>query len=225
MSRRYAGLGPSRVRTRIPSTRRLGQYIYISMCRFANFYACVCDNNFFSLVASRFSWRYPSASTWSFLDAAMNLRPPFVIVSAHTSAFNAAPFQSLVMPNARMSPHKQSVHSYLLSTPSSPHCTLKVSEHEPLWQPPAAHSDERLRQQQSSRAQRCINALAPGCPKGTVVRGLPMVWSLALCPDDAKQDSVVYGAEFGVVLLAEGPRTASIQRASVASAFTIRFLG
>ena len=38
-----------------------------------------------------------------------------------------------------------------------------------------------------------------------------MIWSLALRPDDAKQDSVVYGAEFGVVFLAEGPRTASIQ--------------
>ena len=38
-----------------------------------------------------------------------------------------------------------------------------------------------------------------------------MVWSLALRPDDAKQDPVVYGAKFGVVLLAEGPRTASIQ--------------
>ena len=38
-----------------------------------------------------------------------------------------------------------------------------------------------------------------------------MVWSLALRPDDAKQDPVVYGGEFGVVLLAEGPRTASIQ--------------
>ena len=38
-----------------------------------------------------------------------------------------------------------------------------------------------------------------------------MVWSLALCPDDAKQDLVVYGTEFGVVVLAEGPRTASIQ--------------
>ena len=38
-----------------------------------------------------------------------------------------------------------------------------------------------------------------------------MVWSLALCPDNAKQDPVVYGAEFGVVLLAKGPRTASIQ--------------
>ena len=38
-----------------------------------------------------------------------------------------------------------------------------------------------------------------------------MVWSLALCPDDTKQDPVVYGAEFGVVFLAKGPRTASIQ--------------
>ena len=51
-----------------------------------------------------------------------------------------------------------------------------------------------------------------------------VVWSLALCPDDAKQDPVVYGAEFGVVFLAKGPRTASIQRASIASAFTIRVL-
>ena len=38
-----------------------------------------------------------------------------------------------------------------------------------------------------------------------------MVWHLALCPDNAKQDPVVYGAGFGVVFLAEGPRTASIQ--------------
>ena len=39
-----------------------------------------------------------------------------------------------------------------------------------------------------------------------------MVWSLALCPDDTKQDSVVYGAEFGVVFLAKVPGTASIQK-------------
>ena len=37
-----------------------------------------------------------------------------------------------------------------------------------------------------------------------------MVWSLALCPDDTKQDSLVYGAEFGVVFMA-GPRTVSVQ--------------
>ena len=38
-----------------------------------------------------------------------------------------------------------------------------------------------------------------------------MVWSLTLCPEDTKQDPVVYGAEFSVVFLAKGPRTASIQ--------------
>ena len=38
-----------------------------------------------------------------------------------------------------------------------------------------------------------------------------MIWSLALRPDDTKQDPVVYGEEFGVVFLAEGLRTASIQ--------------
>ena len=39
-----------------------------------------------------------------------------------------------------------------------------------------------------------------------------MVWFLALRPDNAKQDSVVYGTKFGVVFLAEGSRTASIQK-------------
>ena len=39
-----------------------------------------------------------------------------------------------------------------------------------------------------------------------------MVWSLALRTDDAKQNPVVYGTKFGVVFLAEGLRTASIQK-------------
>ena len=39
-----------------------------------------------------------------------------------------------------------------------------------------------------------------------------MVWSLELCPDDAKQDPVVYGAEFGVVFLVEGLRIVFIQK-------------
>ena len=38
-----------------------------------------------------------------------------------------------------------------------------------------------------------------------------MVWSLALFPDDTTQDSVMYGAVFGVVFLAKYPRTVSIQ--------------
>ena len=31
-------------------------------------------------------------------------------------------------------------------------------------------------------------------------------------PDDAEQDQVVCGAEFGVAFMAKGPRTASIQK-------------
>ena len=56
--------------------------------------------------------------------------------------------------------------------------TLKVSEHDSLWPPPAAHSDERPRPQKSFRAQRCLNALTPGYLEGTVVRGHPIVWLL-----------------------------------------------
>ena len=100
---------------------------------------------------------------------------------------------------------------FLLPTPSSPYCTLKVSENDSLRQPPAAHSEGRPRPQSFSRSQLRLNALTPGYLKGTVVRSHPMVWSLALCPDDTNQDLVGYGAEFGVVFLAKGPRTASIQ--------------
>ena len=165
-----------------------------------------------------------ATSTSYFLLAAMNLRPPSATVSTHTSAFNAVAFQSPAMPNARMSLCTQSVHYF--SFPLRPLRTApsKVANHDSLWQPPAAHSDERPRPQKSSRAQRCLNDLAPSYLKGMVVRGRPMVWSLVLCPDDAKQDPVVYGAEFGVVFLAEGPRTASIKMASIVSAFTIRVL-
>ena len=139
----------------------------------------------------------------------MNLRPPSVTVSTHTSVFNAVAFQSPAMPNAALDAVGP---LFLLPTPSSPYCTLKVSENDSLRQQPTAHSEERPRQQKSSRLQRRLNALTPGYLKGTVVRSHPMVWSLALCPDYTKQDSVVYGAEFGVVFLAKGPRTASIQK-------------
>ena len=37
-----------------------------------------------------------------------------------------------------------------------------------------------------------------------------MVCSLALCPDDAKQGPVVYGAEVEVVFLAMDPSTISL---------------
>ena len=118
--RRYAGLGPSSVRTRIPSTPRLG-----NGCHFAKFYAAsVCDNNFPSLVAFLFSWRRLAASSSFFLHATMNIRPTSVTASTHTSAFNAIAFQSPVMPNARMS----------LCTSSHPHplrtAPSKVSDYD-----------------------------------------------------------------------------------------------
>ena len=164
----------------------------------------MCDCNFPSLVASLFSWRCLAASSSSCLHAPMNLRPPFVTASTQTSAFTAIVSQSPVMPNARMSLCTQSVHSFSFPPRPSTHCALKVSEHDSLWQPPAAHSEERSRPQKSSRGQRCLNALAPGNLKGTVVRGHPVVWSLALRSDDAKQGPVMYGTKFSVVFLAEG---------------------
>ena len=42
----------------------------------------------------------------------MDLRPPSVTVSTHTSAFKAVAFQSPAMPNARMSLWTQSVYSF-----------------------------------------------------------------------------------------------------------------
>ena len=187
----------------------------------------MCDNTFPSLVASLFSWRCLAASTSYFLHAAMNLRPPSVTVSTHTSAFNFVAFQSPAMPNARMSLCTQSIHSFsfpprpLRTAPSRFPNTIRLGSRPP----PAAHSEERPRPQKSSRSQRRLNSLTPGYLKGTVVRSHPMVWSsLALCPDYTKPDSVVYGAEFGVVFLAKSPRTASMQEASVASTLTIRVL-
>ena len=74
---------------RIPSARRLGQLVL-----FRRFYAFVYDNNFpsHSIVASLFSWRCLAASTSCFLHAAINLRPPFLTVSTHTSASDAVAF-------------------------------------------------------------------------------------------------------------------------------------
>ena len=68
----------------------------------SQFYTPVCDNKVPSLVASLFSWRCLAASTSSFLHAAINLRPPSVTVSTHTSAFKAVAFQSPAMPNVQV---------------------------------------------------------------------------------------------------------------------------
>ena len=119
----------------------------------------------------------------------MNLCPPSVTVSTHTSASNAAAFQFHTMPNTQMLLCTQSIHSFsflprpLCTAPSRFPNTIRF-----VWRSPCP-------QKKSSRAQRCLNALTPGYLEGTVVRGHPVIWSLALCPDDAEQDPVVYGAE------------------------------
>ena len=135
--RRYAGLGRSRVRTRIPSARRLliGQWMWFRKILHS---PPVCDNKFPSLVASLFSWRCLAASTSSFLHAAMNLRPPSVTVSTHTSAFKAVAFQCPAMPNVRMSLWTQSVHSFsfpprpLRTAPSRFPKTIRFGSRPPL---------------------------------------------------------------------------------------------
>ena len=175
---------------RIPSACRLGQLVPLRRS-----YASVYDKNFPSLVTSLFSWLFLAVSTSYFLHAAINFRPPSVTVSTHTSPSNAIAFQSPAMPNARTSLCTQSVHSFFFPPRPLRTAPSKISEYDSLWRPPAAHLDERPRPQKSSRSQHCLNTLTPGYLKGTVVRSHPIVWSLALCPDDAKQDPVVYGAE------------------------------
>ena len=140
----------------------------------------------------------------------MNPRPPSVTVSTHTSALKPSLSSP---PLCQTTGYRFGRNRSTLSLSHSVLSVLqlKVSENDSLRQPPAAHSEERPRPQKSSRLQRRLNALTPGYLKGTVVRSHPMVWSLALCPDYTKQDSVVYGAKFGVVFLSKGPRTASIQ--------------
>ena len=214
MSRRYAsrryvgGLGPSRIRTRIPTTRQLGQWVSLRKTLRFRVRLQLSQSRCLSLLLAM------SGRVCLFLPPRGHEPPPTLHDRLNT--------------NLSLYRHRFPIPRYakrpdvalytvgplfLLPTPSSStHCALKVSEHDSLWQPPAAHSEERSRPQKSSRAQRCLNALAPSYLKGTVVRGHSVVWSLALRSYDAKQDSVVYGTKFGVVFLAEGPRTASIQK-------------
>ena len=206
-SRRYAGgLGPSRIRTRIPTTRQLGQWVSLRKTLRFRVRLQLSQSRCLSLLLAM------SSRVFLFFPPRGHEPPPTLRdrlnpnLSLYRHRFPIA--RNVKRPDVAL----YAVGPlFLLPTPSSTHCALKVSEHDSLWQPPAAHSEERSRPQKSSRAQRCLNALAPGNLKGTVVRGHPVVWSLALRSDDAKQDPVVYGTKFGVVFLAEGPRTASIQ--------------
>ena len=76
---RHIGLGPSRVRTRIPSTRRLSQWA--SLRKILRFHVRQRLYPQYSVVAPLFSWRLLVASTSFFHHAAMHLRSPSVTVS------------------------------------------------------------------------------------------------------------------------------------------------
>ena len=124
----------------------------------------VCDNKFPSLVTSLFSWRCLAASTSYFLRAAMNLRPSSVTVSIHTSAFNAAAFQSPAVPNARMSLCTQSVHYFsfpprhLRTAPSRLPNTIHFGTRPPLiLMSIPAHKRLLVRKVVSMLSQRAIS--------------------------------------------------------------------
>ena len=141
MPSRYGGLGPSRVRTRVPSTHRL------------RFLSCAITT-FFPVYKQSPLWRCLVASSSFFLHAAMNLRVPSVTVSSHTSASNAVAFRTPTMPDARVSLCTQSVHSFSFPTRllrTAPSRFPKTTRF--VRQPLTAHS----------------NTLTPGYIKGVVV--------------------------------------------------------
>ena len=102
------GPGPSHVRARIPSTRRLGQWVSLrKILRFRVRYQ-LSQSRCISLLLAM------SGRVHLFFPPRGHESPPTpsVTTSTHTSAFNAIAFQSLVMPNARMSLCTQSVHPF-----------------------------------------------------------------------------------------------------------------
>ena len=178
------------------------------------FYAHVYGNNFPNTAVSLFSWFISSRIYLLFPPRAINLAPPFVTVSTltHNSASNAVAVSSPAMPNARTSLCTQSVHSFslppgpLLTAPSRFPNTIRFGNRLLLIRMSAPPAPPSLQKKKSSRTQHCLNPLAPGYLDGTVVRGHPMIWSLALCPD-----GVQYGVWSSQVFLAKSPTTTSVQ--------------
>ena len=195
MPRRYAGLGPPCL-YRIPSARQLANCCYVA----SSTLPCIITA-FLVSFASLSAGRCLAAYTSYFLRAAINLRD---LLNPHLCLQR----RHVPVPRCAKRPDVASYaidRLFFIPTPSTPYCTLKVSKYDSPWQPPAAHSDKCPRPQTSSGAQAGLNAFISTYLEGTVEGSHPMVWSLALCPDGAKQVPVVYSAELGVVFLAKGP--------------------
>ena len=149
----------------------------------------MCDNNFLSsLVASLLSWRFLAVPVSYFLHAAINLRPPSVTVSTHISASNTVAFQPPATSNARMSfLYKKMVHSVsfpphpLHTAPSRfPNSIRFGGRAQLIRMSTPAHKSFFVRSVVSVLSHRVISRAR------SVVRGHPVVWSLALCLDDVK---------------------------------------
>ena len=90
--------------------------------------------------------------------------PTLVTVSTHTSAFNAVAFQSLAIPNARMSLYTQSVHSFsfparpLLTAPSRFPNTIRFGSCPPFVRMSVpAHKSRLVRNVVSMLSHRVIS--------------------------------------------------------------------
>ena len=127
MPRHYAGLGPSRVRTRTPSTRRLGQWVSLrKILRFHVRYK-LSQTRCLSLLLAMSSRLY-------LLFPPRDHEPPPTLrdrLNPHLS------LQRRRFPIPRYAKRPDVALSaigplFLLPTSSSPQCTLKVSEHDSL---------------------------------------------------------------------------------------------
>ena len=175
------------------------------------FYGCMFDNSVPSLVCLSL-FMVVSSHVSLCIPARAHKPPPHPLWPSQPTPVPPTPSLSgppLYQPSGCRSVRTRSTLSpshLVLST-----LQLKVSEHDSLWQLPTAHLDERPRPHKSLRAHGCVSGLTSSHLESMVLRSHPVVWSLALCPDDAKQDPVVYGTEFGVVFLAKGTRASFIQ--------------
>ena len=143
-----------------PVQESFGSSTWANGCRFATFYASMCDNHFPSLLAC-------------LLFPPRDYGPPPTLhdrLNLHLS-LQCRRFQTPRYAKRAGVAWDATGPLFSLPTLSSSHCTLRVSERDSLRQPHAAHSDEeRPRPQKSGCAQRCLNACTAGYFEGTVIR-------------------------------------------------------
>ena len=152
------------------------------------------------------SWGRLGTSISSFLHTAMNLRPPSVPVSTHTSASNAVASQSPAMPDARMSLCTQSFPPRSLRTaPSRFPNVIRVGTRPPLIRISApAH--------QSLLVRNVVPMLShPVMSRARLYEVIRWSGLLRCSPLGRSKTRWCTVRSLDGVFLAKGPRTASIQ--------------